>query len=65
MTSMEKVAMGFVLVGLGATLLCIAVGCPWCALTCALSAGYIAWTAGDDDEDEDEIEEEDEEELCV
>lgn len=56
MTSMEKVAAVFVVVGLAATLLCIAVGCPWCALTCALSAGYIAWTAGGDNEDEEDEE---------
>jgi hypothetical protein len=48
---MEKIAAGFVAVGVAASFTCIVIGCPWAALTCALSAGYIAWTAGDDEEE--------------
>jgi hypothetical protein len=39
-----------------ASLACTLIGCPWAALTCGLSAGYIAWTAGDDEEDLDDTE---------
>jgi hypothetical protein len=53
MTTIEKIAAAFVALGVLASLACTLAGCPWAALTCALSAGYIAWTAGDDDEDDD------------
>jgi hypothetical protein len=54
MTTYEKIAAGFVAVGVIASLACTLIGCPWAALTCALSAGYIAWTAGDDLDDDTE-----------
>jgi len=49
MTTREKMATVFVAVGVAASFTCFAVGCPWAALTCALSAGYIAWTASSEE----------------